>query len=236
MLVYQPGGYAEMAMFSAASQWRNAIGFIPGAMAQFALPLLSDLGGDKDTSRYGKALRWNLILAALAATAVAAPVALGAPYIMRLYGAGFQQGSLILVLSAATAVIACINAVVGTAILSTGSVWIGFGFNALWAGVLLSCCHFFVHTNLAVGLAGSMLVAYVAHSAWQLLYLRRLLSSSPMNQSPVCRTIGHTTKRTFRIAAATGRQGRAPGAQYHVHLPPLSGSQGMRGGQHLREP
>jgi O-antigen/teichoic acid export membrane protein len=178
MLVNQPGGYAEMGIYSAASQWRSAIGFIPGVMAQFALPLLSNLNGERDALRYGKALRWNLILTAAAATAVGVPVALGAPQIMGLYGRGFQQGWLVLALSAATAIVSCINGVVGTAILSAGSVWTGFAFNAMWSAVLLGCCYRFIPTHLALGLAASMLAAYVAHTAWQTAYLRYRLSRS----------------------------------------------------------
>jgi len=165
-----------MGVFSAASQWRSAIGFIPGVLAQFALPLLSSLNGERDVLRYGKALRWNLRLTAIAAVGVALPVMLGAPAIMRLYGHGFQQGWLVLVLSAATAVICCINGVVGTAILSAGSVWIGLAFNAMWAAVFLAGCHRFIPTSLALGLAASMLGAYVAHLVWQGLYLSHRLS------------------------------------------------------------
>jgi O-antigen/teichoic acid export membrane protein len=176
MLVNQPGGYAEMGVFSAASQWRNAIGFIPAVLAQFALPILSNLNGERDVSRYGKALRWNLILTAGAATAVAIPVALGAQQIMRMYGPGFQQGWLIVVLSAATAVVSCVNGVVGTAILSTGSVWVGFAFNAMWAAVFLGGCYRLIPTCLALGLTGALLGAYIAHTVWQGLYLRRRLS------------------------------------------------------------
>lgn len=176
MLVNQPSGYAEMGVFSAASQWRSAIAFIPGVMAQFALPLLSNLHGERDVSRYEKTLRWNLVLTAAAATAVAVPVALGAPQIMRLYGRGFQQGWLVLVLSAATSVISCVNAVVGTAIFSAGSVWAGFAFNAMWAAVLLAGCYYLIPTNLALGLAVSMFGAYIAHTAWQAAYLGHRLS------------------------------------------------------------
>jgi O-antigen/teichoic acid export membrane protein len=176
MLVNQPGGYAEMGVFSAASQWRNAIAFVPGVLAQFALPLLSNLNGERDVLRYGKALRWTLILTAAAGTAVAVPVTLGAPQIMRLYGRGFQQGWLVLVLSAGTAVVACVNGVVGTAILSAGSVWVGCAFNGMWAAVLLAGCYCFIPTKLALGLAVSMLGAYIAHTVWQAAYLHHRLS------------------------------------------------------------
>jgi O-antigen/teichoic acid export membrane protein len=184
MLVNQPGGYAEMGVYSAANQWRNAISFVPIALAQFALPLLSNLNGERDVSRHSKALRWNLILTAAAATALAVPIALAARYIMRLYGSGFQQGSFVLVLAAATAIIACINGVVGTAILSSGSVWIGFAFNGMWAALLLASCYRFVPTNLALGVAGSMLGASIVHTVWQALYLRHLF---PVLGKPVDR-------------------------------------------------
>jgi O-antigen/teichoic acid export membrane protein len=93
ILVNQPGGYAEMGMYSAASQWRNAISFVPAVVAQFALPLLSNLNGERDATRYGKALRWNLIITAAVSTAVALPVTFAAPYIMGLYGKGFQPAA-----------------------------------------------------------------------------------------------------------------------------------------------
>jgi O-antigen/teichoic acid export membrane protein len=175
MLVNQPHGYAEMALLSAASQWKSAILFGPLVLAQFALPLLSSLHGDKDLSRYGKTLRWHLILTAAVSTAVAAPVALAAPYVMGLYGRTFQEGWLVLVLSAATAVIACLNGVVGTAILSAGSVWVNCAFNAMWAAVLLAGCHWLIPDHRALGLAASTLGAYIAHTAWQAAYLRQHL-------------------------------------------------------------
>jgi O-antigen/teichoic acid export membrane protein len=178
MLVNQPGGYAEMGIYSAANQWGNAIFFMPSVLAQVALPLLSNVNGERDDARYGKALRWNLALTATAATAVAVPVALAAPFIMRLYGSAFQQGSLVLVAMSATALISCVNGVIGIAIFSAGSVWVRFAFSAMWAAVFLAGCHYLIPTGHALGLAGAMLGAYAAHSVWQAVYLRHRLSRS----------------------------------------------------------
>jgi hypothetical protein len=88
----------------------------------------------------------------MAASAVAAPVVLGAPLIMRLYRPGFQQGWLDLVLLAATAVISCVNAVMGIAIINGGSVWVGFSFSGMWAVVFFTTCYCLIPTNLALGL------------------------------------------------------------------------------------
>lgn len=175
MLVNQPRGYMEMALFSAANQWKSAILFAPLVLAQFALPLLSNLNGESNLSRYEKTLKWHLILTASVATAAAVPVALASPFIMTLYGRSFREGWLVLVLSAATAVVACLNGVVGTAILSAGSVWVSCVFNAMWAAVFLAGSYWLIPRHLALGLAVSLLCAYVAHAAWQAVYLRRAM-------------------------------------------------------------
>ena len=175
ILVNRPSGYAEMGVLSAATQWRNAIGFIPGVLGQFALPLLANLNGERDVVRYSKALRWNLILTVVAASAAAVPVVIGASQIMRLYGSGFQRGRWVLVISAVTAVISSANSVVGTAITSSGYVWVGFAFNAMWAVVFLVGCLYLVPAHLSLGFACSMLGAYVAHTIWQALYVRKRL-------------------------------------------------------------
>ena len=175
MLVNQPGGYAEMGVFSAASQWRTAIGVHTGRpRAVCAATLVKSQRGARRV-RYGKALRWNLILTAVAATAVAVPVTLGAPQIMRLYGRGFQQGWLVLVLSAATAVLVASMALweqpysapdpSGPVLRSTPC--------GLWCFLRFLLLH---SHDLALGLAGSMLGAYIAHTAWQAVYLRHRLA------------------------------------------------------------
>jgi O-antigen/teichoic acid export membrane protein len=175
ILVNQPNGYAEMGTFTAATQWRTAIGFIPGVLAQFALPLLSNLNGERDVLRYAKALRWNLLLAGAIAFAIAGPVALFASKIMALYGREFHHGSTLLVLSAVVAVVTCVNSVVGTAIVSAGSMWAGCAFNAMWALAFLIACHQLIPKHLALGLTLSLLLAYLAHTVWQAIYLRRTL-------------------------------------------------------------
>jgi len=175
MLVHQAGGYAELALLSAANQWRSAIGFIPGVLGQTALPILSSLHGNRDRARYANTLQWNLALTAITAGAAALPVIVGAPWIMRAYGPGFAQGWPVLTISATTAFVSCLNGAVGTAILSSGAAWAGFAFNAMWAGVFISGCHFLVVSHGAFGQATAMLAAYLAHTIWQVVYLRRCL-------------------------------------------------------------
>jgi O-antigen/teichoic acid export membrane protein len=178
MLVHQPNGYSEMGIFSAASQWRNVVCFVPGVLSQLALPLLSNLRSERELLKYEKALRWTLIATSAIAVAAAALISLTATRIMQTYGKDFRDGSLVLIIVSVTAVLSSVNAVVGTAILSSGSAWVGLWFNLMWAAILLAVCYVIVPTHFATGLAVAMLTAYLAHTIWQSVYLRNHLSKS----------------------------------------------------------
>ena len=178
MLVNQPDGYGQMGLFDAANQWRMAILFIPGVIGQIVLPMLSNLNGLDDQLRYQKALKYNAFITGGVALAVALPVALLAPSIMRSYGPGFEEGSLALVLLAISTVLVALNTVVGQAIASKGRMWIGFLFNLMWAIFLLVCSYYFIKKGYGVnGLAMASIIAYLAHSIWQSVYVLKVVVS-----------------------------------------------------------
>lgn len=177
MLVNQPGGYGQMGMFDAANQWRMAILFIPGVVGQIVLPMLSNLNGMDDQLRYKKVLKYNALITGGSALAVALPVALLAPWIMHSYGPGFEDGTLALVLLALSTVLVALNTVVGQAIASKGRMWIGCLFNLMWAIFLLACSYIFVEQGHGVnGLAIASIIAYLAHSIWQAIYILKLVA------------------------------------------------------------
>lgn len=172
LLVNRPGGYAEMGVLSAANQWNSAILFVPNALRQIVLPLLSSLGADSNPGRYWKVLRANLLLNAGVTTLVVLPIIWAAPLIMRGYGAGFERGANTLRLIAAAAVFMAANNVVGSAIASRGKMWVGLAFNAMWAGALISTAALLLRKGMgASGVALAFLIAYVCHTAWQGVYL-----------------------------------------------------------------
>ena len=172
MLVNTPGGYGEMALFDAANQWRVAILFIPTTIGQIVLPMLANLRQSPDPAHYRRVLLLNLYINAGAALAVAAPVALLAPWILKIYGKGFGEGSWILVILAATTVVSALNNVVGQAVASTGKMWLGFLFNTLWGISLLAFSFLGIRNGMgALGLAAANLAAYLLHTLWQGAYV-----------------------------------------------------------------
>lgn len=177
LLVNQPGRYAQMGIFEAANQWRIAILFIPGMVGQVVLPMLSNLHGTGDHTRYWKVLKYNVLLNGGVGLLAAISLSGVGTWIMRSYGEGFEEGYWVLVVLVFSAVLVAINQVVGQAIASRGKMWIGFLLNCLWGGALLGFSAWFVFNGYgSFGLAMAYLLAYLLHTLWQTLYVRRLIN------------------------------------------------------------
>jgi O-antigen/teichoic acid export membrane protein len=172
ILVNQPGGYAQMGLFDAANQWRMAILFLPGVVGQVVLPMLANLDGLDDQVGFRKALKYNALINGGVALVVSMPVVFLAPYIMKTYGPGFEEGSIVLIILSICTILVSINNVVGQAIASKGRMWIGFFFNLLWATSLIIMSQEFIKQGGACGLAIAMLIAYLIHSICQFFYMK----------------------------------------------------------------
>ena len=162
ILVRSPNGLAEMGMFNAAAQWRNLIIWIPGALGQVALPILTSLVSEGDRARFGKALKLNILANLLLGLAAAVPVAICSYWILSLYGPEFSTRWLALVMLSGAAVLQATINVIGQVIASTSRMWWGFFLNMLWACELLVATWFLVRYG-ANGLGAAYLLAYLLH-------------------------------------------------------------------------
>lgn len=176
VLVNQPDGYGQMGLFDAANQWVAAILFIPGMIGQIVLPILSNLNGLSDRAKYRKIIYYNVILNGGVSFAIALPIAILAPFIMRSYGAKFEQGAPVLVLLCVCSVLISMNNVIGQAIASKSKMWNGLFLNALWATTLLISSFFLIRLGYgAIGLAFANLIAYLLHSFFVTVYAFKLI-------------------------------------------------------------
>lgn len=174
MIVNQPNGYDEMAVFDAANQWRNAILFIPAILAQITLPLLSSTNDNFD--QFDKILKINVFLNILVSLILAILISLFSTYIMNFYGKGFVEHKMVLIVLAMSTVLISINNVVGQAIVGQGKMWFGFLINFIWAVILLLVSYFFVKFNFgAIGLAFSLLISYGFHTVIQGVYVFKFI-------------------------------------------------------------
>lgn len=176
MMVNQPGGYGQMALFDAANQWRTSVLFIPAMVGRIVLPMLSSLNSLNDQSNYRKVIKYNIQANGFIALLIAVPVIMVSPWIMKSYGNGFESGNYVLVFLILTAVLMSITSVIGQAIVSKGRVWVGLSFNAMWAATLISLSYVLLNRGYgALGLAMASFFSYIIHSLCQYVYLYRLL-------------------------------------------------------------
>lgn len=171
MLVNQPNGYEEMAIFDAANQWRNTILFIPVALSQIVLPLLSDSANNED--QFNRILKFNIIINFVISLIIAILVSLFSGTIMNTYGEGFADGRLVLIILIISTILVSVNGVVGQAIAGKGKMWLGFALNLIWALAILCISYYFYIIEMgAMGFAYAFLFSYTIHTLAQLVVLK----------------------------------------------------------------
>jgi len=175
MLVNQPKGYEEMAIYDAANQWRTMILFVPAVLSQIALPLLS--GTAHDQNKFNRILKLNVIINLIFSVLMAITVSLLATSIMKTYGNGFSNGRIVLIILAISAILVTFNNVIGQAISGKGQMWFGFVLNLIWSLVLLASTYLFINIGFgAKGLAYSTLISYAFHTFFQIIFISKYLN------------------------------------------------------------
>lgn len=170
VLAARPGGYGELGVLNAAMQWRSVVLFVPGVVAQAALPILASLQSARDAARFARALRVNCALNLAVGILAGLPIAAASPWIMRTYGPEFAGRGTVLAVLVASAVLQAVVGVVGQALASLGRLWWGLGLNVLWAAELLLATHLLLPLG-ADGLAIAFLVSYFLHLVQVGLYV-----------------------------------------------------------------
>jgi O-antigen/teichoic acid export membrane protein len=173
LLVQVPTGYHEMGLFSAASQWRNAIAFLPQIIGQPVLTVLANVAGSGDRAEFNRVYRFAVRLTTVAALGPGIVVSLLAGLIMGAYGAGFAGGRLVLVLLAAAVVLNAPCGVMGSALASHGRMWWVAALNVLWVAVVFTAFLALPQVSGAVRAGLAIMIAHVVHLGTSAFVVRR---------------------------------------------------------------
>lgn len=178
-IVVNYGGFEELAMYEAADQWRAIILFIPSAISHIILPILSSTLAESK-AQFWRVFKLNLIINVSVAAIIAAVVVILSPYIMTLYGSGYADGTILMILALST-VFSALSNVIGVSIYSHAKTWMGLLFNTIWAITMISLSYEFVkHGMGAKGMALAVTISYMIHSVIEFMYLRSLNVNSMM--------------------------------------------------------
>ncbi|MDX1951869.1 MAG: oligosaccharide flippase family protein [Verrucomicrobiota bacterium] len=176
LLVNQEGGYEEIAILSAAGQWKNLLSFLPLVLTSVLLPMLSNLYREGKLPEMTRLLRRNLFLMVGACLLMALPLILLSNVVLGWYGAGFQNGTLVFVLSLAGTAIVAANNLLSRAVQAAGRAWLEFSFSAVWAVALVLSCMALIPSTKATGLAIGHIVAAALLAIWQWMTVRKLFA------------------------------------------------------------
>lgn len=171
-LLVRADGFSELAIYEAANYWNTIILFLPAAVSQIILPILSSIPKD-DNNKFWKVLKLNFYLNTGIAILLLLFISVLSPYLMASYGDGFRDNYLVLIVLAGSTVFSAASNVVGNAIASKGRMWIGLLFNFIWAVFFIVLSWFFINHGLgSIGVSLALLLSYFMHTVYQLIYLK----------------------------------------------------------------
>ena len=174
-ILVKQNGYDSLALFEAADQWKVMMLFIPTAISQIVLPILSSTLGD--SRKFRRILYANILIITAVSLAIVAVVLLFGEPIMRLYGRGFTDKMPLFYLAVSTLFSAYSN-IIEMSVYSKDKMWSCFFLNLLWAIVMIGSASWLVDKWLsATGIALAVLFAYIVKSVCLTIYLTYLVKN-----------------------------------------------------------
>lgn len=155
-------GYGELAIFEASMQWQVAVSFIPSVLGSVLLPILSGYNGN--IASYKKFYHYNLISNLLVSSVVAIAIIVASPYIIGLYGKGYDNSMPMIIIMIST-IIYSVNNVSCVLLTSRGYMWAHFIINILYSVILFMTSSIFISYGYgSTGLALSLLISNLIYS------------------------------------------------------------------------
>lgn len=162
-LLVRKSSFDELAIFEAADQWKVIILFIPTAISQIVLPILSSM--QKDNKTFKNTLLLNIIVITSISIIIALIVVFFSNIIMSLYGKNFNDSMPLKILAISTIFSAVAN-VLEMSIYSIGKMWQCFVINLTWAATTIGLTYFFLNKGTgASGLSYAILISYLLSCA-----------------------------------------------------------------------
>src|SRR5207253_10924711 len=107
-LVRQPNGFAELAVFNAASYWFNALTMLPNILQRVGTVMHAEAAARGDPKACGVIHRDTVWINLLLIGAAIIPLAICSPLVLTVFGEQFRDGWLAMEVSLATALLLAI--------------------------------------------------------------------------------------------------------------------------------
>lgn len=176
MLVNRPGGYGEMGYYSAANQWFAALIFLPGVMAQAAIPVLSEQIGKRDLIRTKKIFVYSVKLNLSLIIPTVLVGSLLSRWIMSFYGKDFAEAWPTLVFTLLAGGIVALQSPSGQIMMASGRMWMATIVNLNYSIVFIIMTVGLVKWG-SIGVAASRTVAYCIYTLCSFIFALYFVST-----------------------------------------------------------
>lgn len=157
LLVRQPGGLSEMAIFTAAFRWREAIALLPSAVSPVASVIMAERIGARDKDAAIKLVFMSALTLALVCIPSALVLGFGSPFIMRQYGGAFvADGVPVLWIAVADGTMRAIGTPFSNYVTASGKVW-----RACFIGVIAAAVFLLIASIATKSGAIGLTIAYI---------------------------------------------------------------------------
>jgi O-antigen/teichoic acid export membrane protein len=167
-LVSQPGGYKEMALYSAASNLQSLVLFLPGVIQNVGLAILNNEAAKGNITQQQRVFRYNVLYIFLISLGVSLVIGFFGRPILLLFGKSFETGKTILWILLISGVFQALTAALYQYVLTKSKLWHQFiGIVVPREAFLVAMTYYLVGYyggfGMAVAYLGSAILGLVLH-------------------------------------------------------------------------
>lgn len=162
LLAHQPGGLEAVGVFNLATRFYLLILFAPTILSTLYFPILTSLASMNRKIEYKDTLITFISVSLIVTAISAAGISLFMPTLLRLFAPHHQRIIVTLWVLALASVFSALNTVLSSIAISIGKVWWWFVSDFVLAVAMILTGDLLVTRDLAVGVAWSYVMAYLA--------------------------------------------------------------------------
>lgn len=167
-LVRQPGGYGEMALYSAANSFRILVLFLPNTMNSVGLSILNNEKAKRDMAHYRRVYKSNVRHIFFVSLGSAFVMGVFGRHILQLFGKDFGTGRFLLWILLVSAIFDGLSIALYQYVQSQAKIWLSFfSIHIPREAFFVVMAYFFVQSYKGAGLAiaytGSAILGLILH-------------------------------------------------------------------------
>ena len=159
------GGFAQLGLYNAAYQWVGPLIFLPMVLSAVSIPALVQEWEAGRANSFRHVFLGLVAFAAAITLSISLLIALISPWIMGLYGRGFEEGWLLLVMLVLASSFLGVGSISSNALFAMKKPWNDFFVMVVWAVALLGITVSFLDRLGVYALAAAFFISHLVRAA-----------------------------------------------------------------------